>query len=212
MARTLETTVYTFDELSDTAKERAREWWRNAESADFDASATLEDAERVAEIIGIEFATRPVRLMGGGTRGESVVYWSGFSSQGDGACFEGTYRYAKGAAKAIRAYAPTDTRLHAIADELQAVQSKAFYRLEASMAHRGHYYHSGYMSVSVEDREDSYRDVSRFEDDITDAMRDFASWIYRQIGAEYEYAMSDENVDESIRINEYEFTESGDIV
>ena len=211
MARTVETTIYKFDELSDMAKECAREWWRNATSADFDASATIEDAERVAEIIGIEFATRQIRLMGGGTRGESVIYWSGFRSQGDGACFEGVYRYAKGAAKSIRAYAPTDTRLHAIADALQETQRKAFYRLEASMSHRGYYYHSGCMSVSVEDKEDSYRDVSRFEDDITDAMRDFADWIYHQLEAEYEYAMSDENVDENIRINEYEFTENGDI-
>ena len=29
MSRTVESTVYRFDELSDTAKERARDWWRN---------------------------------------------------------------------------------------------------------------------------------------------------------------------------------------
>lgn len=212
MARTVETTIYKFDELSDTARELARDWWRNATSADFDASATIEDAERVAQILGIEFATRQIQLMGGGTRRESAVYWSGFWSQSDGACFEGVYRYAKGAAKAIREYAPTDTRLHAIADALQTTQRKAFYRLEASISHHGHYYHSGCMSVSVDDREDSYRDVSRFEDDITEAMRDFADWIYRQLEAEYEYTMSDENVDESIRINEYEFEADGSIV
>jgi hypothetical protein len=34
-------------------------------------------------------------------------------------------------------------------------------------------------------------------------------WIYRQLEREYEWLMSDEQVDESIRINEYEFTEEG---
>ena len=42
-------------------------------------------------------------------------------------------------------------------------------------------------------------------------LRSFADWIYRQLKEEYEYRMSDENVDESIRINEYEFDENGRI-
>ena len=44
-----------------------------------------------------------------------------------------------------------------------------------------------------------------------DALRSFADWIYRQLEKEYEFNMSDENVDESIRINEYEFDETGAI-
>lgn len=205
-------TVYTFDELDDHAKERAREWWRTAENSDFDTDYIIEDAQRMATILGIEFDTKPVKLMGGGTRTDPVVYWSGFSSQGDGACFEGSYSYAKGAAKAIRAEAPQDVRLHQIADDLQAAQRKAFYRLTAHCKHSGHYYHSGCMRVSVFYQDDEWRDLPEgSEDAITEALRDFANWIYSQLEQEYEYRMSDENVDECIRINEYEFTRQGAI-
>ena len=49
------------------------------------------------------------------------IHFSGFWSQGDGACFEGHYRHAKGAAPHIHAYAPQDTELHRIADSLPIV-------------------------------------------------------------------------------------------
>ena len=67
-------TLYTFDELSDSAKERAREWWRNLEAQDWDSSCTIDDAKDCAKIIGILI---------------DDVYWSGFYSQGDGATKSG---------------------------------------------------------------------------------------------------------------------------
>ena len=71
-----ETAVYLFDELTDTAKEHAREWWRELETQEFDPE--LEFAETAAKLLGIEFEQRPVNLMGCGTRYESIIYWSGF--------------------------------------------------------------------------------------------------------------------------------------
>lgn len=202
-------TVYLFNELSDTAKETARDWWRQLEQSDFDTECTIEDAQRMGAILGIELATHAVTLMNGTTRRDPTVYWSGFSSQGDGACFEGAYRYAKGAAKAIRAEAPTDKTLHAIADNLQAAQRANFYRLEASCTHRGHYSHSGCMAVDVSDREDSYRDIGDADETVRQCMRDFADWIYRQLETEYEWRMADAQVDDAITDNEYEFDENG---
>ena len=209
---TTQRTLYTFAELSDSAKETAREWWRRSENEDwYGAESIIEDACRVADILGISFSTKTVKLYGGCTRQDPVVYWSGFYSQGDGACFEGDYSYSKGAAKRIREYAPEDKRLHAIADALQEVQKRNFYRLAARMRHSGRYYHSGCMSVDVEHVDDSYRDIGDAESVVTDQMRAFADWIYRQLKSEYEYTMSDENVDESIETNGYEFDESGNI-
>ena len=208
MPITLTKTAYHFDELSPAAKERARDWWRTLENQDFNTEYVVDDAQRMAEILGITFDTRPVKLMGGGTRYDPVVYWSGFSSQGDGACFEGRYRYAKGASKAIRAEAPKDAELHRIADALQAAQRKAFYRLKARCQHRGHYYHSGCMQVEVWDCDNEYA-VSVDSDGITQALRDFADWIYRQLAAEYEWCMADEQVDDAITANEYTFDERG---
>jgi len=209
MARIVEKTVFQFDELSDRAKERARDWWRECENMDFDTEFAFDDAVECGKILGIEIDTRSVKLMGGGTRYEPTIYYSGFSSQGDGACFEGDYSYAKGAAKAIRKHAPDDTKLHRIADELQKLQRQYFYRIEARMRHRGHYSHSGCMSVDVSLKDTYGYDEPANADDIKQCMRDFADWIYSQLESEYKYRMSDENVDESIRCNEYEFDEDG---
>lgn len=189
-------TLFTFDELSDSAKETAREWFREVSAQDFSNQVDFDDFERVAEILGINITD---------------TYFTGFSSQGDGACFEGLYSYAPGSAKAIRGYAPGDTTLHHIADELQAVQRRYFYKLTASCSHRGHYCHSGCMLVNVDldDSNASVRDTD--EDEIIDAMRSLADWLYAQLEAEYWYMQSDEYIDDNITINEYEFCEDGSI-
>lgn len=211
-------TLYTFDELDQSAKETARNWYR--EGIDSDDIANTDDWESVAEILGIAFATRSVQLYGGGTRQEPKVWWTGFYSQGDGASFEGSYSYAKGASKRIREYAPQATALHRIADDLQRVQAKHFYQLCATIKQGGHYYHSGTMSVDVEradgkelasgdwDRSGVYRPADA-EEVVTQAMRDFADWIYSQLEAENDYRNSDEVVDEEILANGYTFEENG---
>ena len=81
------TTVYQFPELSDAAKEKARSWYRELGPHDDWWDAVHEDFERVCEILGIRLKTTPVRLMGGGTRAKSCIWFSGFWSQGDGACY-----------------------------------------------------------------------------------------------------------------------------
>jgi len=142
----------------------------------------FDDAKAIAKIIGIEI---------------DDIRYSGFWSQGDGASFTGYYGYAKGAAAAIREYAPRDTELHAIADKLAHVQRKHFYALQAAIAQFGRYVHEMSMSVDV-DRGDGKEfatgdyvsgryQPSDAEDSITEAMRDFARWIYRTLEKEYEY-------------------------
>lgn len=206
----IEKTIYKYDELSDAAKEKAREWWVRCD--DGDVSAVYEDAARMGALMGIDLFTRPVKLMGGGTRYDPCIYYSGFWSQGDGACFEGTYRYQKGGAKAVEEECGgQDKELIRIAQGLQDVQRKNFYRLRASTVQCGHYQHSGCMSVSVEDCENLYRDLGDAEDTVTQLLRDFADWIYARLEAEYDYRTSDAVVEENIRANEYEFDEHGSI-
>ena len=210
---TVKTDVFTFDELDEDAKEVARNWWRDCENQDSSSSEfVIEDAERVADILGIDISRHNVPLMDGSVREAPDIWWSGFWSQGDGACFEGSYAYKKDASKAIREYAPKDKTLHQIADNLRDIQRRYFYQLTANCAHVGRYYHSGCMAVCVDHPEIWSSDLPEsVEDTITEALRDFADWIYRQLETEYEYVMSDENVDESIRANEYEFTADGQI-
>lgn len=215
--RTIETRVFEIDELpDDRAKERARDWFR--ECIESDELTDYDDWTRVAEILGVTFRQKSVRLMGGGTRYDPVIYWSGFSSQGDGASWEGSYAYAKGAARRIREYAPTDSELHAIADRLQAVQRRNGYRLEATVTQSGPYSHSGTMTVETYKSGaylgsgwgyDRNRDAGDTAAEIRDCLRSFADWIYRQLGAQWDYLNSAEAVDESIRANEYTFTAEG---
>jgi magnesium-transporting ATPase (P-type) len=204
MPRIKETEVFKFDELSDAAKEKAREWWRQVSQGDnFFAEYVYDDAERIGKILGIEIDKRK---HGTGL----AIYWSGFSSQGDGASFEGSYSYAKGAAKAIREECPKDTELHRIADTLQECQRKAFWGLDASISQSGRYCHEMTMQVSVADNCHGTDATQDAEETITECMRDFARWIYRQLESAYDYEMSDENVEEQIRCNEYEFTAAGE--
>jgi hypothetical protein len=211
MSETLEyTTIYKFDELSNRAKERARDWFRETVFTDScDWEYIYEDAATIADILGINLRQRPVKLMGGGTRYEPCIWFSGFSSQGDGACFEGSYSYAKGSAKAIRSHAPKDEELHRIADELAAVQKRHFYRLEVTVRQRGHGNASYNTEIEVFDREDNYRDIGDAEEDIKQLLRDFMDWIYHSLEKECEYQSSDENVDDAITCNEYTFDEDG---
>jgi hypothetical protein len=210
MPEIIETTVYRLDELSADAKAKAREWYRDG-ALDHDWYAFVyEDFERICDTLGVQLQTRPVPLYGGGTQQRPSIWFSGFWSQGDGACFEGSYHHAKGSPQKIRDYAPTDGELHRLADTLGAIQRRNFYQLHAGISHRGRYYHEYCMRISVERDSAVYQDMTADADDVvTEAMRDLARWLYRQLEHEYEHQMSDAVVDESIRANEYTFTASG---
>lgn len=205
--RTVTKSVYQFDELSDAAKETAREWFRTASADDEFWEATYADADSIAKLMGIEIDQKPVQTMGGTTRYEPAIFFTGFSSQGDGACFEGRYSYAKGGAAKVRAHAPVDEKLHAIADGLQAVQKAHGYKLYAKVKQSGHYSHSGCTDIEVMKGDDYAPDAAEAE--VKRLLRAFMDWIYRQLETEYEYQNEDEQVDENIRANEYEFEADG---
>ena len=97
MPMIVETELFAFDELSDAAKEKAREWYRQGNLDDDWWDTVYSDFLAICEILGIVLKTRPVKLMGGGIRGKPCVYFRGFCSQGDGASFEVEhYAYARG--------------------------------------------------------------------------------------------------------------------
>lgn len=96
-------TTYSFDELSDKAKEKAREWFRSGDDFSIYAEDVVADAKAIGKIMGIDIKD---------------VYYSGFWSQGDGASFTGRWAYKNGSVKVIKSYAPQDTELHRIAAEL----------------------------------------------------------------------------------------------
>ena len=46
-------------------------------------------------------------------------------------------------------------------------------------------------------------------DTVTEALRDLARWLYRQLRQEYEHQTCDAAVDEAIAVNEWTFTADG---
>lgn len=193
--------LYTFEELDDDARQRAidsnrdintdYEWW----------DCTFYDVKSIGKILGIEIEVEN-------------IYFSGFSSQGDGAQFTGQYSYAKDSCKAIRAYAPLDTDLHKIADNLRDVQRKNFYSLFAVVQSAGRYSHPGCTRIDVEDMRGN-RAWNGASDDaeecITEYLRDFMYWIYKTLEREHDYLTSDECIRDTLIANEYEFLANGDI-
>ena len=210
MPRIIETAVYTIDELSGAAKEAARRWYRQHGLHDEWYDFVYEDFETICRILGIALRTSPVKLVGGGTRDKTHVFFRLSWSQGDGASFEGSLAYARGAARAIRDHAPKDTELHRIADELQGAQRRNFFQLAASLRQRGNYCHEYTMAIEVErDSPTGQPPTDGAEDTVTEALRDLARWLYRQLRSEYEHQTSDNAVDEILAANDLTFTADG---
>lgn len=192
--RTIETTVYTYDELSEAAQERAVDSLRDI-NVDCDWwEYTYEDFKTLAAMIGVNVYR---------------IYFSGFASQGDGACFEGSYIYRKGGLSELKEAAPAETELHRIASELQDTQRKAFYSIEATVKHRGHYYHE--LCTDIQTADDTCSWESKYHQSVVELLRELMQWLYGRLETEHEYLISNEAVAESIEANEYEFTESGKI-
>jgi hypothetical protein len=190
--KTIQTQVYSFSELSAAAKEKAREWFRNGDSS-FDAYSTIEDAKQA-------FATCGITI-------DRVLY-SGFSSQGDGACFEGTWRAADVTPGAMREYAPKDAELHRIAAEFERLAA-LFPLATFTVRHSGYYQHENCTDFSFSFPDQNGDDADEAERALEEAAKDAMRWIYRQLESAYEWENADEQVDESIEANEYTFTEDG---
>lgn len=195
----VETKVFQFAELSDAAKESALESLYNINTEDsFWYECVIEQITDAGKMLGIDIDN---------------VYFSGFSSQGDGAQFTGSYSYAKQSSQAIKAEWPKDSDLQLIADGLRELQRKNFYSLSANVSTNGHYSHEMCTDITVYDgRIYSHAHAAADTDDsLSELLRDFMRWSYRRLETEHEWLSSTEMVRETIECNEYEFTESGDL-
>lgn len=78
--RTAQIAVYTFDELSAPAQDKARDWYRTISASDTDWDDVVRhDVYEIAKRLGIHTSWKQ-------------IHYSGFSAQGDGAQFEGELR------------------------------------------------------------------------------------------------------------------------
>lgn len=192
--RTAKVNIYSYNELSPEAKEKARSWFRE-DYPDYEWwDAVYDDAKRIGKILGITI---------------KEIYFSGFWSQGDGSCFEGDYQYNKNWKKELKAYAPTDADLLAIGKRLQDEQKEHKYKIAAHTHKHSHQYcHENTVTTEAYDVETGNFISAPY---VGELFKMLMRWIYQQLEKEYEHQTSDEVVEENIIANGYEFTANGKV-
>lgn len=215
--RIKETKVFQFDELSDRAKERAREWYRSASVGDdFWHEYILEDFADIAKHCGWSLATRTH------SRSGDAVYFRGFWSQGDGACFAGDWHARDVDVPNLLKHAPQDNELARIVDGFATLAHEFPESSGTSSQPRGRYSHEYSPTIDWDDGADrDDEEHSRAEWDairattaehgetFTELARELMRWLYRRLESAWESEISAECVDENIRCNGYEFEEDG---
>lgn len=209
-------TLYQFSELDERAKERARAKIREFISTDEWWDSVYEDFQEICKIIGIDLKDQIGNTQNGKTYSRPCIWFRGFSSQGDGACFEGRYRYKEGASEAIKSHAPVDEILYKIVAALEDVQKDNGNNIICDVSHKGHYYHEYTMSFEFFDWEEEidgewvqHEPTAAIEGQVTECMRDLARWLYKQLESQYDYITSDKAVEEQIAENDYLFHRNG---
>lgn len=174
--------VYSFNELSEKAKDKAREWY----SADFDPDwheSTYERAEEIGGVLGFD---------------NMKINYSGFWSQGDGASFTATWWAPRRPLKAMRLLTESPELLE-LAERMSLILCNMTYeeREHSERVYRTEHRYSHPNTVSCDN------------DDILEVARDLMHWIYRSLREEYEYQTSEEQVAEACEANDYTFREDG---
>jgi hypothetical protein len=226
--RTIETTIYTFDELSDAAKQRAlnqhryyeveHDWWNDVY---YDWKSKLAE------------------------RGYSVRYdhmhFTGFCSQGDGACFSGrVHKTSEETLALLPCDLAAEIKLHHAKCRLFNIDPINLELTASIITDNSRYCHSNTMLVNdlevsdgdwgrcnmgpcdcspnwpgvCDERDELLLKIanSPLEETLLQEARDLADELYRDLEKEHDHLISDERVAESLRAYEKEFTEDGKIV
>jgi len=195
----IETKVYSFNELSEEAKEKAIENQRSNEYyLDYDwYEFVIENWTEKLNDIGFE---------------DIKIYFSGFWSQGDGAMFEYLGINNKLLFEWVDGLKLTPLR-NKIAKEILYASAKG--------NQCGMYYHSKSCKhvINLETQYGSMYGTNiydwinehymDFEDFIENIYDNVCNEIYRDLEKEYDWLMSNEVIAEHIEANEYEFKEDG---
>jgi hypothetical protein len=136
------------------------------------------------------------------------IYFSGFSRQGDGACF-----------------ISNDINLSLLAEKLnfstreiniiKALQEQGY--IYSELTHNSQYYHECSTCFVIYDGytratwKRILKIVARLEIAIKNLIIELSKDIYRDLEKEYDYLTSEDSILETLEINDYEFTENGNI-
>lgn len=222
MQAVIEEQSYTYEQLTDEAKEKVKAWWCEHGLWDDWYEDTYERFKEEGYALGFVI---------------DKMNFTGFYSQGDGACWEGQIDVAT--------WLKTHTEDSIARDAWCALIAEEFCNKHFSIHFRGHYSHSNTMTcvgwdwVDENGEEDylyltqpsifqgmHYKDLHNLirstnfpytnPNDIEQAgfesAKDYADELYKQLREEYEYIMSDENLIEMCDINDWKFNNEGEMV
>jgi hypothetical protein len=217
--RTITTThtVYTYDELTPEAQAHALDEIRTAAYSDpefFWAESETEEFTEQLGFLGFDITDN---------RGHNQLYWSGFSSQGDGACFAGRW-FASEADfdKVAEKWCESEStkELRRITAELAGIV-RNYPDASATITHFDRYCHPYSVRFEVDPGEPdiddylaTYLDTDQWkedfpESDFIEACRDLMKYHYRNLKAEWDYEISDATLIARLR-DDREFDEDGD--
>lgn len=214
-----------FSELSDAAKAAALEyreqglceWW----------GCTIDSFTTLCKCFGFDVDYKS-------------VYLRGFSSQGDGASFLGTWDIddAMDCVEQVKGYAPQDETLQELAKYMQHECTLAFgvsemltngfgLRIGIGGSARHNYVHEQTMQISracgeVLDfdghiwddlKEPEVIDIcARLDESVLDIAKSLARWLYKALEEEWQYLCSEESLTEEAEANGWDFDEAGSII
>lgn len=217
--RTEEIKIFKFEELEDSAKEKARSWYREG-GLDYPWwDHNYESFETLCEFFGIELSRKR-----GGKSPE--IYFNGFYCQGSGSSFDGSVDMKKMFAcietGSWKEEFPTlELRFMDLKDKNERRIRKAIMdglidcsagiscsNRETSVRANLDWDTTDCSGMKDRSNIDSY--LEAFEEYLQDVADELNNHLFRSLEKEYEWLNSDEQVDESIISNEYEFTEDGE--
>lgn len=186
--RTVSINICQYAELNDTAKEKAREWFRGCLD-ESDMSFTVESITEVGALLGIVIDN---------------LYYGGFYTQRQGASFTGSYAFQPGWRSRLKKYyGPTAEYpgVELLGQTLHEVAAQSFYAITAKITP-----HHRSVGISVE----VPYEYEALEGKLAYALDCFNHWAFDLLLEQYDYINSDEYIVGGIEGNEYEFTEDGE--
>lgn len=187
------TVGYTLSELSPEAARAAYERWLEDGGYDFDSQYTIDDMIECGATIGINVDN---------------IYYSGFSNQGDGACFVGSYKFKPDWKDTLENFCPGYTQLSSLGERLEKVYEE-FGKLYVTVYKTNHHYdHENTVGFDVQS-DDEEISIWAAHDTLEEILKDFMHEIYRRLEEEYTWTNSLEFFQEMAEANEFYFTEDG---
>ena len=198
MSKIIQETVYTIDEL----KEQFPEVYKKAIEKNQDINTDFEwydfiEADYIEQLEKIGFY-------------DIEIQFSGFWSQGDGACFSGNWykdRVDLSKVDIEEIYSDSIKNLYGTLVEITNSCSDGSFCITTS----GRYCHENTMSIDGEFYDESGEFIYMDDDRILSECKCIAREIYRSLEEDYTYLTSEPSILETLQCNEYYFDLNGTI-